>query len=119
MKVRCVQLLNSLGNPVDSSGWAKLDAIYHVLSIWVEPGQTRLRLIGENPTPALFEPEMFEVVSSTIPGNWAITSPRPGCLDIGPLAWAQPFFWEQYFDHQPEAMACFKDELAKMVLSDP
>ena len=119
MKVRCVKLLGSRGQQVEPSAWAKLGAVYDVLSIWIEPGQRRLRIVGEDPTPTLFEPEMFEVVSAIIPSTWVITFPRPGCLSLGPEAWNQPGFWEAFYDREPEAVACFEEERRKIVASDP
>ena len=119
MKVRCIALLDSSGMRVERSGWVKLGGVYHVLGIWVEPGQTSLRLIGENPTPALFQPEMFEVVRSTIPSSWVITSPQPGCIELGPASWGRPGFWEKYFDREPEAVACFEEERKKIVSFQP
>jgi|CZKU01.1.fsa_nt_gi hypothetical protein len=119
MKVRCVKLLDWQKKPVDRSAWAKIGGIYHVLSLWIEPGQTGLRLIGEEPTPTLFEPEMFEVVSSIIPDTWVITSPKPGCLSLAPAAWNTPGFWERYFDREPDAVACFEQCRAKIVAADP
>lgn len=101
------------------SAWAKLGHLYHVLSVWIEPGQTKFRLIGEEPTPALFEPEMFEVTSSVIPGSWVITVPKLHCLSLAPLPWNREGFWGEFFDRKPEAVACFEDERAKIVASDP
>jgi len=119
MKVRCVQLLNSNGKPTASSPWAKIGAIYHVLSIWSEPGQIRLRLIGEESTPAMFELEMFEVVSSKIPESWTISFPRPGCISIGPSAWDRPGFWSDFYDRLPETISCFESERARILDADP
>lgn len=119
MKVRCVRLFDSRSGQVGRSAWAKLGAVYHVLTIWIEPGRTRLRLVGEESIPALFEPEMFEVASSTVPHTWVITSPKAGHFEIGPEAWAQPGFWEEYFDRKPEAVACFEDERMRIVACDP
>jgi len=119
MKVRCVGLLDSRGKPVERSAWAKLGSVYRVLSIWVEPGQILLRLVGEEPAPALFEAEMFEVVSNAIPSAWVITMPKPGCLSIGPARWSRPGFWEEYFDRKPEAVACFEEERQEIVSFEP
>lgn len=119
MKIRCVQLFDSGGKLVERSGWAKVGGLYHVLTIWIEPGRTRLRLIGENPTPALFEPEMFEIVSSVIPPTWVATSQQPGYFELGPAAWARRGFWEEFFDGRPEAVACFEEERNKILRSDP
>lgn len=119
MKVRCIKLLTATGQRVESSAWAKIGSVYHVLSVWVEPGLTRLRLIGDEPTPALFEPEMFELVSSVIPPNWVVTSPRAGCLSFAPGAWGDAAFFERFFDGEPEAVAVFEVERAKIVAADP
>ena len=119
MKVRCIKLLDSRSRPVERSAWAKLGSVYHVLTVWVEPGQTRLRLVGEEQTPALFEPEMFEVVSSAIPPTWVVTSPKPGCLSLAPEAWSGAGFWERFFDGEAEAVARFQEYRAKIVAADP
>jgi hypothetical protein len=119
MKVRCVKLLDSSGRPVERSAWAKVGSVYHVLELWVEPGRARIRLVGEEPTPALFDPEMFEVVSAMIPAPWVVTSPKPGCLSLAPEAWSGAGFWERFFDGEPEAVAAFEDQRAKIVAADP
>jgi hypothetical protein len=119
MKVRCIKLLDSRGLPATRSAWVKVGRTYHVLSVWIEPGQTTLRLIGEEPIPALFEVEMFEVVSSTIPVTWVITSPNPGCLSLAPSAWNASGFWESFFEREPEAVACFEEQRARIVGCDP
>jgi hypothetical protein len=119
MKVRCIKLLDSMGRGVECSAWAKIAGVYHVLGIWVEPAQTRFRLVGEESTPGLFEPEMFEVVSPKIPPSWVVTSPKPGCFSFEPEAWSGVGFWERFFDGEPEAVAAFKEEQAKIVATDP
>src|SRR5689334_21339156 len=83
MKVRCVKLLDSRGQPTNDSPWAKIGAIYPVLCIGVVPDRARYRLFGESPTtPALFEPEMFEIVSPIVPPTWVIASTGPGAFDL-------------------------------------
>lgn len=115
MRVRCVRLLDSRGRPTDRSTWARVGETYEVLSIVCEEGKNKLRLIGDEPVPALFELEMFEVVSSDISRTWVATSPRPGCLVIGPEPWAQAGFWEAFFDQEPNAVACFDEERRKIL----
>ena len=119
MKVRCIKLLDAIGQPTESSAWVKIGSVYHVLSIWVDSRRTWLRLIGEEPTPALFEPEMFELVSSAIPPNWVVTSPRAGCFSFAPETWSAAGFWERFFDGQPEAVAVFEVERANILGADP
>lgn len=119
MKVRCIKLLDSRGMPASHSAWAKVGSVYHVLALWIEPERTRLRLIGEEPTPALFEPAMFEVVSSVIPPNWVVVSPEPGYLSLAPLTWSVPRFWERFFDGDPDAVANFEAERDRIIEADP
>jgi len=119
MKVRCIRLLDESGKTVTRNSWAKIGETYHVLSVWVEPGTIKYRLVGEQVTPALFDSQMFEIVSSIIPESWQIKSPKIGCLALAPLAWERPGFWEDYFDFKPEAVECFKEERRKIIESDP
>jgi hypothetical protein len=119
MKVRCIKLLDSRGQPIERSPWAKLGGAYHVLSIWIEPSITSLRLVGQEPTPTLYQPEMFEVVSSAIPSAWVSTSPKPGCLSLAPEAWSRPGFWEEFFDREPKAVECFEEYRKLIIESDP
>jgi len=119
MKVRCVSLLGADGRADKRSGWVKLGEVYHVLSILIEPEQTMLRLLGDQSVPALYEPKMFEVVSSIVPSVWTIASPNPGYLSIGPAAWSRPGFWEEYFDDNAEAIATFENERRNIVALDP
>lgn len=119
MKVRCVRLLDSLGDPIQHSAWAKVGAIYHVLSISIEPRRSLFRLVAEGESPALFDPEMFEIVSSVIPESWIIVSHTPGCLSIAPKPWTRVGFWQEYFDRKPEALKSFEVERQRIVAVDP
>ncbi len=119
MKVRCIKVLDSRSRPVERSAWAKVGSVYQVLGIGVEPAQTRFRLVGEEATPALFEPEMFEVVSAKIPPTWVVTSPKPGYLSLEPEAWNGAGFWERFFDGEQKAVAAFNEEQAKIIAADP
>lgn len=119
MKVRCIKLLDSSGQAAEYSTWAKVGSVYHVLELWFKPARSRLRIVGEEPTPALFEPEMFEVVTSVIPPNWVVTSIRPGYFSLAPDVWSAVGFWERYFDAEPEAVAVFEEERAKIIAADP
>jgi hypothetical protein len=119
MKVRCIKLLDSMGEVAEHSAWARVGNVYHVLSISISPSQTRLCLIGDEPTPALFELDMFEIVSSTIPSVWVITSPKSGWFSLAPEPWSRPGFWEEFYDREPEAMACFEEYRKLIVASEP
>ena len=115
MKVRCTRLLDWAGRPEESSVWLKVGGVYHVLGIWIELGQVRFRLVGEESTPALYQPEMFEILSGRIPRTWVASSPSPGCISLEPAAWSHAGFWEKYFDQDPEALATFEEECRKII----
>jgi len=119
MKVRCVQLKNWRGEADERTSWLKVGSVYHVLMLLIEPGRTMLRLIGEEPSPALFQPDLFEVVSSAIPSNWVVKSTKPGFLEFGPAAWSGTGFWTAYFDRKADAVALFEEEKRKIVAADP
>lgn len=119
MKVRCVRLLDSRGMPVQRSAWLKVGAVYPVLSIWIDAGQTRFRILGEEAVPALFDPAMFEVVSGVLPSSWRITVPTADCISLSPEPWSEPGFWERFYDREPDAVACFEEERAKIAAADP
>jgi hypothetical protein len=108
-----------MGRPAEESPWVKVGGVYHVLSIWIDATHTRFRLVGEEAAPALFEPEMFEVVSPKVPTSWLVTSPKPGCFSLEPEAWTVPGFWERFFDDEVEAIASFREERARIVADDP
>ncbi|HLK14712.1 MAG TPA: hypothetical protein VKT78_07905 [Fimbriimonadaceae bacterium] len=120
MKVRCIQLIDGMGNKVTSSPWVRLGDVYHVLAIWIDPKQTRFRLVGgREASPVLYDPEMFELVSTVIPPSWIVTSLQAGCFALEPEPWTQRGFWEEFFDGEPNAVACFERERQKIIDSDP
>ena len=92
MKVRCVQLKNWAGKPQEHSSWLKVGRVYHVLAIDITPTGTMYRLVGDEPTAALFQPELFEVVSQVIPPSWIVSSIKPGYVTFGPAPWARRVF---------------------------
>jgi hypothetical protein len=119
MKVRCIELKSWSGQVQERSSWLKVGGIYHVLRVQIEPSRTMFHLVGEERTPALFQPELFEVVSARLPETWVAASSRPGFLDLAPLSWTVPGFWESFYDGDPDAIACFNEERTLIVTSDP
>jgi hypothetical protein len=119
MKVKCIQLRSQNGQTQDSSSWLTIGCIYHVLTIEIERGKTLLRLVGDEPTPALFEVEMFEVVSSILPSTWRVVSSVPGRLTLAPAKWTRSGFWEDFFNGTAAAIACFRQEQLAIIDSDP
>jgi hypothetical protein len=119
MKVECVSLVDIFGKLAATSGRLKIGGFYDVLSISIEPAFTRIRVVGSDSVPALFDPKIFRVVSNRIPANWIVASPEPGCLSIGPERWSRPGFWEGYFDGDSRAIAVFEEDRAITLAHDP
>lgn len=118
MMVRCVQLINGVtGNVVESSTWMTIDSVYTVLAIDVSPGQSpHFRIVGDNPhTPALFDCRMFSVVEGSFPSSWQVYLSPQGHMEIGPLAWLRPGYWDAYFDGDPGAERVFEAERQRML----
>jgi hypothetical protein len=119
LKVRCVKLTDSRGNPVEHSTWMTLGKVYHVLSISCET-QQKLRLIGDGLNGvALFPLDDFEIVSSKIPAAWIVvwdSSRRYFALTTE--AWNQPGFWDRYYERDPTAIRIFDEENEKIINAD-
>jgi len=54
-----------------------------------------------------------------IPPTWVATSPDSARLSFEPEAWAVTGYWERFFDREPEAVATFDEERAKVIAADP
>lgn len=119
MKVRCVKLMDAYGVSVVSSSWAAIGDVYHVLGIVFDGSAVRLRIVGREKVPALFELSMFDVVTGIIPNRWTVSSSTRGVLIVGPLAWSVEGFWERYFDGDAEAVELFEKERSDTVAADP
>lgn len=121
MKVRCVKLLDTRGNPQTHSAWLTLGKIYHVLSVVLGArGIWLLRLVGDTvPGVGLFPLQQFEIVSSRVPSSWIITWNSNGVFELTTEAWNQPGFWERYFEHDAAAIRVFEEQRKMIVEADP
>ena len=120
MKVRCIQLLDTRGNPREKSGRLTVGKIYHVLEVVQDGGRWLLRLAGDTPTAlALFQIQQFEIVSSKIPHSWIIQWGKDGFFELTPEPWSQKGFWERYYDGDSEAVRVFEEEARKIIESEP
>lgn len=120
MRVRCIQTVsNTTDKTASRSPWLTPGREYVVLSILADTsGQVLYRLISDDQrTPALFAATQFEVVSPTIPTTWCIRILEEGGLELAPVQWLRPGFWESYFDGEKDALTSFAAELAKIQAS--
>ena len=121
MKVRCIKLTDSMGNPRGQSSRVSIGSIYPVLEV-IQDTHHRwlLRLPGDGPNGvAIFGRDQFETVSARIPNVWIAKWNTQGGFALTTEAWAQPGYWERYYDRDPEARKVFEEEKAKIVQCDP
>lgn len=91
---------------------------YLVIEVLIEGPEaaTQFRLAGDGQgVPGLYEANWFEVTDASLPPNWAFNqNDTDGCYVLGPRSFAQPGYWELYFDSDPTARAIFATEVAVM-----
>ena len=115
MRVRCVKIVSSVTREVlKSSSWISVGKEYDAFSIFSDNGRIELRLVGDDPLPALFDISDFEVVDGSIPASWSISQVGDSGIEIAPSSWLGCNFWERYFDGDEEAVAMYEEEVLKM-----
>ena len=120
MRVKCTKLpLRGNGRP-EAERWLTLGREYDVLCMSTASAEgVLLRVIGnDRQTPALFPGELFDVTDQSIPANWVVTKQNENGFVFGPRTWAEPGYWERYFDGDREAREVFKQELFSMTQED-
>lgn len=113
MKVRCVGFLDEdTGETLESSSWLTIGKEYHVLSVNMEDSlPIKFQLISDDEeTPAYHDANQFEIVTNAIPEGWIVDFVSKSHFRLSPKAWAQPGFWEAYFDGELEAIELFNAE---------
>lgn len=122
MRVRCVRLIDErTGSTIQASPWLTVGKTYTVLQIFISVGGAiKFRMIGDDSrTPALHHFSQFEIVSSVISGCWGANFDADSFLEIGPRAWFQRGFWEDYFEGRSEAVAVFERFRLQTIEDDP
>jgi hypothetical protein len=121
MKVRCIKLIDSRGNPQESSPRLTLGKVYHVLEV-VQDTHSRwlLRVAGDGTNGvAVFQLEQFEIVSPKVPDAWIVVWDAKGGFALTTEAWSQSGYWERFYDRDPEARKVFEEEKTKIVGAEP
>lgn len=77
------------------------------------------RLVGDNQdgSPAVFWATEFEIVSDRVPTNWTLTIKKNGLIVNGPASWRKSGFWEDCYDHEPQALEIYKRE-ARIIMEE-
>lgn len=124
MKVKCVRLLDSVGQEVEFSPWLTLGRVYHVMSIFTNKNGKRCYSIinrhpdGEWPQMGSHQAECFEIVSKIVPSNWH-TIDYGNCSDTSPAAWQEFNFYELFSDHDPASYPIYERERDIILHEDP
>jgi hypothetical protein len=121
MKVRCIRLTDTKGNPAKRSAWLTVGKVYDVLSVLLDPeGRWQLRLIGDKPNGvAIFNLDQFEVLNADVSKAWVLVWKKGGAFELTTKAWNRQGFWEEFYDKKPEATKIFKEEAQKIIDSNP
>lgn len=123
MIVRATRLINVAGEEVPHIRGVTIGHDYLVLEIWVDPLLRKIRILDEDGgSPSLWPLDMFEVVSPRISANWGAaikTVDGRTYLDLAPVAWLRPGFWQDYFDRGWEgAIKEFDRAVAEMAAEE-
>lgn len=116
MKVR---LKEDAGQASNVRGWLRAGREYEVLA--VEAASPRgsgslYRIQSEdNETPALFEAELFVLSDAAIPSNWIVVQEPQTPIQLMPASWAEPGYWERFFDGDPQARTDYEAAVRKIV----
>jgi len=125
MKVRCIRLLDTKGNEVDSSPWLTIGKTYHVLSIFIDrEGQRSYGIVSreredEWPGMGSYQAECFETISTVVPSNWRVWVHESSAIGISPLALQRPGFDEDFPNHYPATYPVFVHEWEIILKEDP
>ncbi len=120
MKVKCVNIYNEITKQFqDSSPWLSLGKEYIVLAIEVDPSRVDYCLVGDNKdeSPSLYAASQFEVTSKKIPSNWEFIFGSLNLFTMGPKSWREPGFWEDCYNHEPNALEIYKRE-ARIIMEE-
>lgn len=113
MKVVCTKLVNPATRlPEESSPWLSAGKEYLVIRISCTPGRSiTLQIVDNSGSPSLWDSEMFQTVDGSIPSNWEAHVTGNGMLEIGPVAWLVPGFWEEFYNDERAAVRAYEKEL--------
>jgi hypothetical protein len=113
MRVRCIKIIDIETGREEirtRNGWITIGKEYTVLSLDVHPVRgIYYRLIADDGgTAGLESAAQFLATSMKLPSNWQAKVDGDGHLELAPLSWLRPGFWEKYLDREPEAVAEFE-----------
>lgn len=72
------------------------------------------RVINDANEPILYPTYLFEIVDPAIPSDWIKVEYEDDEFHVGPPELLKPGFYEDFFDHNPEAKMVFSRTMAKL-----
>lgn len=112
MKVKCTKLYNEHTKEYEEkNSWLTIGKEYVVLGIEVRQNKVSFLIVSDSiGQPVLANAIQFEVLNKRIPNTWRISTEALALFSIEPEAWQKPGFWEDCYDHEPEAVELYKRE---------
>ncbi len=102
MKIQSNRLANK-------SHHLKPGIVYEVIGLdW-----SMYRIIDEGNMPALYPKKYFDVVDPTIPKNWVWKKFEDKTYYAAPPEFAEPGFFERWYEHEESARKIFDEYLIK------
>lgn len=109
MKVKAKDILHNCIYSESLNNNFTIGNFYHVLGVEDE----YYRLLDDNLSPVLIEKKLFEN-KEHIPSNW-IKKIDDDEVSIYPIELSEQFFFEDFFNKDPEKVAIFNDYLKRIL----
>ncbi|WP_143343441.1 hypothetical protein [Delftia sp. K82] len=125
MKVQCIKLLDTEGNEALSSPWLKLNSVYQVLSIFIDPhGRRSFNVVtsensGGRPIFGSYQAECFKIISTVVPTNWTVWIHESSAIGISPKAWQEAGFLDSLLEQEQFAWDIFEQERRLIMSEEP
>ncbi|MFI0716411.1 hypothetical protein ACH4SK_38620 [Streptomyces inhibens] len=123
MIVRCIKIIQpGTSTVVGEHPGVRIGEEYPVLEVSAARPRVLFRLPDrsgrrdEIDSPGLGDAAMFEIVSDRMPTCW-VTGLNDGRLTLAPQEWQRSGFWEDFFDHLPNAVAEY-DRLKAQIVAE-
>ena len=116
MRVACTSIPELPGAAGFENPWLTVGAEYAVLEISARPGgPIELHLPTNSPGDlGWFPSTSFVIVDDSVPAIWVTQIDDLGNVQVGPMAWLAPGFWERFYDGEETAVEIARVELAAL-----
>ena len=115
MIVECVSLIDE--NGYHANEWLTPSRRYVVLFVSILD-TPKFAVLDDSGSYSWWKASVFRTTSTRIPENWGIRVNGDSGVDIGPLSWMRPGFWEELADGVAGAKADFEAQVALTSLAN-